>query len=399
MSASVTPEISGQNNRSLRESNRNLIVKLIAQNRKISRVELAKQTGLTKMTITNIISDLFDRNFLLESPETEPYIGAGRRPIALSISEDVPCVLGVCLMRESCQIMVADFNLDSIYEDSFLLEEDESNSKLERKLRTAVQKAIRNCGRKLFAVGVGTIGPMDRKSGTILNPVNFKKIHDFNIRQLLEKITGLPVYMDSAMSLAALAEHLYGTGHLYRNFMYLGAEKNIGSGCILHSQLLMDEFGISSGIGHTAIELNGRPCICGNQGCLEAYVSIPVLEEEIQQEFGAKMRWREALETYIGTPMLDTLLSNTCSILSSALVNAVNLMSLDAIYLGGEYYFIPEHFLQQMEEEVNHRILASGHRSVKILLSAFGDKATLYGSAAQVYDKIFRGEINLFSVI
>ncbi len=399
MSVSAINENSGQNNRSLRENNRNLIVKLIAQNRRISRVELAKQTGLTKMTITNIISDLSNRHFIEESADREPYQGAGRRPIALSISQEVPCVLGICLMRESCQIIVADFNLDLVYQTGFLLDEDESNTRLEKKLRKAIHEAMQNCGRKLFAVGIGTIGPMDREKGTILNPVKFKKIHDFNIRQIVEKATGLPVYMDSAMSLAALTEHLYGTGHLYRNFMYLGAEKSIGSGCIIHSELLVDEFGISAGIGHTVIELNGRPCACGNQGCLEAYVSIPVLEEEIAQEFGTSMRWRDAIETYAEHPIMNNLLSYTCSILSSALVNAINLMSLDAIYLGGEYYFIPEHFMQQMENEINSRILASGHRTVEILPSAFGDKATLYGSAAQVYDKIFRGEINLFSLI
>ena len=100
----------GVNNTRLKQQNRGLILQLIATGECSSRIELAQQTGLSKMTVTYIVNEFLEQG-VLEEREKMQVDGKGRNPIQLCISHRAPKLIGVHIHRERCSVFLCDMHL------------------------------------------------------------------------------------------------------------------------------------------------------------------------------------------------------------------------------------------------------------------------------------------------
>ena len=228
-------EQQGINNTHLKSRNRGLVLQWIASEDNPSRVEIARHIGLTKMTVTNIVSDWIQAGYV-EEKEAAVNATVGRNPIILDIADNAPLAMGLYLSRTAATILLADLKLRVHYRDRLLLESENAETitdKLVQLVRRAMdwREAVRP-RTAIAGIGVSAIGPLDTSTGLLLSPTDFFNIRKLPLAKILREASGLPVFVSNDMNASALAEKLYGHGKPYDNFIYAGITHGIGAGIV-----------------------------------------------------------------------------------------------------------------------------------------------------------------------
>lgn len=381
----------GVNRDQMKNRNRGLVLQLICTTESISRSDITKQVGLTKMAVTNIVGELI-REGLIRETTVLGTAGVGRNPVLLDIAPSAPRLLGVYLSREEIAVVGTDLKLRRLYEQRLPLQRETAAS-LTDKLYALTEQAMETFdGLPILGIGVSAIGPLDRQEGTLLQPTDFFEIREYPIGPLLKQRYNLPVFIDNDMNAAALAEKLFGRGKTMENFLYLGITRGIGAGIVTNGRLYQDSSGFAGEIGHTSICYNGPQCSCGNQGCLEVYATIPVILEALEKAIGRPVacgEFEELASCSACVPVFEEISDR----LGVALVNAANLLDPQCILLGHQGVHWPQRYMDRLEKRVNTGILAHGHRFIRVLPAAFGVDAPLLGSVCTVCAELFEGRL------
>jgi glucokinase len=122
------------------------------------------------------------------------------------------------------------------------------------------------------ACGVGSGGPMTR-DGEQVSPLNIPGWRGFPLRRRLVEHLGLVVHVDNDAKALALGEGWRGAGRDESAFLAMVVSTGVGGGIVLDGRLLDGAAGNAGHIGHVVVVPDGRPCVCGSRGCLEAEVS------------------------------------------------------------------------------------------------------------------------------
>lgn len=399
----------GTNNQDIKRQNKLLILKMIATGTGLSRVEIAHATGLTKMTVGNLISELMEENLICEKEgvsENETEKKYGRKPVVFSISGQSPCTLGILIKRELCQLIIGDLSgaiLDSV---TYVYESLNDTSELLNLLYEGYLYLQARTERKIIYIGISSVGPIDSQKGIILNPPFFYGIHDVAITDFFREKTGLPAYLINDANAGALAEKLYGMMKDVKNYLYLHIMNGIGAGVIINDLLYEGNTGQSGELGHISINYAGPACDCGNRGCLELYANISAMRDMITEHSAlfpdsplllvGKPNW----EDIVGAanqkdPLAEMVLASYCSYVSYALINILKILNVSYVVTGytnpGGGDFIEQILQAKLSRAFPRRDF--GHIVVKH--SSFDDNAPLIGSIAFINNKIFNGELPL----
>ena len=190
-------------------------------------------------------------------------------------------------------------------------------------------------------------GPLDCENGRILNPPRFERWHGVEISRLLSEALDLPAYLEH--DVCALALHQLETGQS-QNFMLVLVDIGIGAAIISDGKRNSKYF--TGELGHTTIRFDGRLCACGNRGCLETYASIPALLEG--SEFSD---WDDLMDHVGSNPDARLLLDQEAVYLSAGLINLLNLIPVDTIYLAGDICYRYELLAQRLQREIRAKAL------------------------------------------
>lgn len=141
----------------------------------------------------------------------------------------------------------------------------------------AIQEA-RDAAPSVEAVGAGIPASLDRITGAIAGSRHLP-LAGFGFTEWLAAKAGLPAFVDNDATLALLAEHRLGAARGAREAAMLTIGTGIGGGLLAAGQLVRGAHGAAGEPGHMTIDADGPPCPgdCPGRGCLEAYVSGPVL--------------------------------------------------------------------------------------------------------------------------
>ena len=405
--------ILGSNHHSTKIKNRALVLKLICTGSNVSRIDISRQTGLSKMSITNIVNELIDEGFVLEQAEqTTPArsntAGAiGRKPVFLAPDTSKFLALGLYISRDYAIATLYNLKCKIVDERKCKFAFEESESSFTDKIKTLIHTILEGIpsGKKLLGIGVASIGPLDIHSGIILEPPNFHTLKSIPIKQILEKEYDCAVYADNDMNASALAEKLYGKATDIKNFAYVGVTNGIGAGIITDNLLFAGDMGFSGELGHTSIHYGGPKCACGNSGCLELYASIPEIVSQARNSITLGMdsslaelemiEWTDIVKhAEAGDKLALNLIDRLCLYISIGLVNLINLFDPRVIYLGHEIALAGSLVTERLQSHLADRTISSRYKSIPVEISAFGDKSPIIGSVAIVLDKLFSGVID-----
>ncbi|MGG1663402.1 ROK family glucokinase [Brevibacillus sp. NRS-1366] len=134
---------------------------------------------------------------------------------------------------------------------------------------------------QVLGIGVGVPGPIDAKSGVVLQAVNLHWKKPVPLIEKLSELTGLPVAVDNDANIAALGEMWRGAGQGAQDLVLITVGTGVGGGVILHGNVISGINGVGGEIGHiTMTPGSGPDCNCGKTGCLETYTSATAIIRE-----------------------------------------------------------------------------------------------------------------------
>ena len=380
----------GLNNETLRKGNRGLVLRLVATSDGISRSEIARHTGLTKMSVSNIVTELIERGFLCEGASSH-CSGQGRTPVGLGLAKCAPKVVGLALLHDECTATLCDLRLRCLARASLRMDEERA-ANLEDTIRHVVDQIMPQDRSGVLGIGVSSIGPLDIRTGTILDPPIYYGVHNVPVAEMLERAYGLPVAMDSQYNCAALGEQWFGAQQGLEDFLFVGISSGVGSGIVSGGEVLRYANGLTSELGHVSVDWQGRVCNCGRRGCVEAYASVPVVERELRELSGLGLDFRGfcALVGSGERPDLECGIDTMTEALGVGLAAASNLLNPQAIFLGSRGAYLPDSVLARIQESVNRNKVTKGY-DVQILRPSFGSEAQVLCAAAPLLQEVFRG--------
>lgn len=391
---------SGKNQQTIREENRALLLRLICTERGISRVALARRTGLSKMAVGNIIADLLEKGLVREGDSLSAGRSAGRRAVGL-FPGDGALAVGVYISRVNVTASLLTLSARVLKSLRYPLSAGDNAGSVVDKICRGIDEVTAgvDAGR-LLGAGVASIGPVDVTDGVLLMPNDFYGIGELPLKAAISRRTGLDVTVDNDMKAAAMAESLFGRDREHASFIYLGITHGVGSGIVLNGRVYYGEEGFAGEIGHTVLEVGGEPCTCGNRGCFEAYASIPRLLEYARAriEDGAEsvlssipgFDFRDICKNAQSDALCSEVLDRLVLYTGAALTNAVNVFDVCRIVLGHEGAAGGEMLARRLEEHINGRLFARRRKKrVSVEVSAFGDAAPAVGSGMLVFAKLF----------
>ncbi len=376
----------------IRRTNRGEILRLLATEKANTRVELAKASKLTKMSVSNIIDEFLSNDIVVEGEMIEQKV-RGKNPVFLSISPKAPKIIGVLIAREYCSAILCDMNLKIIIEKTVTLSKSTNVDKWLQVIYSLIDDLLEQ-EKNICGIGVASIGPLDVKKGLILSPPRFYGISKIVITNVLESRYKLPVYLDHQYNSAAKAEKLFGIAEQYSSFMFVGVTDGIGAGIYQRNHLLQSN-GLGSELGHMSIDYNGAKCDCSIPGCIENYASTAAIVKEVAKKTGRQISFEECCRESASSGAIDVIISSAIDKLTLCLTGVVNLLNPELIILGHDGVQIPGRYLSEMEEYINLHKLSGDYNHISVKKSGFGERAQLLGSACNVIDAIFKGNITI----
>ena len=383
----------GKNLSTSKQYNRGLILQLIATNEATSRIELATTTKLTKMTITNIVSEYIEHG-IVEQCEEKITEGSGRNPIRLRIAEKAPTVIGLYITRDKIEAVLCTLGLE-ILNRKVMPFKTLKKEEVRQYSYHVIDQLLAETDLKVLGIGVAVMGPVDINNGIILNPPHFFGIENVNITQFLEERYGLPVVVDHDQNSAAQAEVLFGAGKNVQDFIFLGITKGIGSGFVSDGKVFHNKMGMASELGHISIDRNGKRCACGNRGCLEVYACVDAMEEKLRKVTGENHTFQEFCKMKKRRDV-DKVLREMVNDIAVAIVSGINILHPQLVILGNECMDWDDKYVYLLEEKVNEEKFTQNYGRVPIRKAYFGKDSQLLGAAANVLYHMFSGKLPLF---
>ncbi len=235
--------------------------------------------------------------------------------------------------------------------------------------------------RKIEAVGMGTPGTYDPSDDIMHGAPHTLLYEKPGLISLLRAKLQAPLVVENDANCLALAEFFEFCRGRYASVMAVILGTGMGSGLILDNRLYRGARGNAGEIGHSTIDIGGRLCECGRRGCAEAYLSGPSLSRRFVELFGENLSPRDIYLRYEkGDPLAREFFEESFRIMGEVFANAVNLLDIEAIVLGGGVSNIPLWY-EHVPPYLRKGLFGVPGRDIPILKATLGDSAGVIGAA------------------
>jgi predicted NBD/HSP70 family sugar kinase len=365
----------------LRERNQQRIIDALLGSGPLTQAELARQTGLSTATISNIVKKMS----AIGEVETAPTTSSGRRALLVRLSNSGAVAVGINFGRRHLRIVIASLGFAVIAEQYIELpighraEEsiDRASTLLARMLEQSdVSPAA------VLGVGVGIPGPIDRRLGTVVQGAILPEWVGIHLQDL-EKRLHFPVVFDNDANLGALAEVTWGPHNTVDHLVFVKIGSGIGAGLILGGRPFYGSLGITGEIGHDTVTDDGKLCHCGNRGCLETVASTSVMMDRLGAR-GPVSTADIVRNALAGDAETIRVLDEAGLAVGRALGSIANLLNPDVIVIGGPLAGLGPILLAPIQRGLLLHAVPSVGELTSVLMSSLGDRAEALGAAALV---------------
>ena len=248
----------------MQKMNRLKVLNYVRNNPDASRPEIARDTGLSLASITNLTAYLLDIGILSENG-TEIVGRVGRKRTLLRFTSEAYNLICVFLTEEYINIYVTDL-LGNPAKKVRLSTKDLSSEKVVSLIKNSLTDLISTLDKnRILGIGVSISGLVLENSRFIFS--SKFKWKSFDIKSILEDATDIPVFVDNISPVRAAWHFNTNNSEKKDNLLFIDLENGIGAVWFSENRLNTSVLGE---IGHTTVEKDGEPCFCGNRGCLEA---------------------------------------------------------------------------------------------------------------------------------
>lgn len=310
------------------------VFEAIARSIRISKLDLHRSFSLTGSSMARILDELMAHELIRENgygPST-----GGRRPILYELNPEYGYLLGLEVSRTYSAIGLFDMALHPLANFKWNMDENMDPRSLIIAVKRWIGRALSRLAiprEKLIGLGIGSVGPLDRDSGMLLDTNHFHAQGWKNIpfRSMMEDALGIKVVLESGASAALIGEHWSLKEELLEHMLYVHVGAGIRSAMMSDGRIVRGAADMEESIGGMIIQSSGPALDSpGKYGVLKDFVTLNALERGAHLDFPALL---QALQN--NDPDIRKLFMQSANYLGIGLANIINMVHPEKIILGG----------------------------------------------------------------
>ena len=351
------------------------ILELLMKN-EMSRVDLARETGLTKTTVGGIVKSFMDLGFLREKRFISS--GIGRPSVLLEIIPKSVHVMGLGLGRYRVTGCLIDA-LGHLISQKFRSFNKNDFKSIMKALFEVSDELFAEASKKFItvdAMAIGAPAPLDTNEGIVKNPPKFSGFENVPIVKLMSEKYGVNTWLENDVDMVALGEKWYGEGRTLDDFVYVQVNEGIGAGIIINGELYRGKEGYTGEIGHFLVH-KGK-----EYKYLEDLYGVDVIIRRAKEEISDEVSSIQDIGSLIdlGNKKAKKLASEAGQVIGTAILSMIHTLGISDIFIGGSIRGLGEVFLLSVQKVVNEHVFSKSE--VNIRYSNVEETAAAIGAAA-----------------
>jgi predicted NBD/HSP70 family sugar kinase len=380
----------------LRRLNRLRVIHALRGEGLISRADIARRTGLSRSTVSSLVSELQADGLVVERPESAAAHGeqGGRPPILLSFDAAAGVAVGIDFDHHHVRVAVSDLSSRIVAEREERLDTDHLAHEGLDAAAALVEQVLAEAGvdpARVIGAGMALPGPIHGSSGVVGSTAILPAWAGVAAADEMRRRIDLPIMVDNDANLAALAEAAFGAGRDAKDLVYLMISSGIGAGLVLNGRLYRGADGLAGEVGHVLVDPGGPVCRCGNRGCLETVAGADALAELLRRSHGDGLDGRAIVRlARDGDPGARRVIADAGRALGRAAATLVNVLNPELLIVGGDLAEAGALLLDGLREELARTALPSAAGSARVVAGSLGDRAEVLGAIALVLSEADR---------
>jgi predicted NBD/HSP70 family sugar kinase len=345
-----------------RRHHRSLLLQQLFREGPASRADLARSTGLTRVTVSDLVGELVGEG-LVEELGAPAGSRVGKPPTLVGLASDASHIIAIDLSATD-RTTGAVLNLNGRVRARHALPLDGATGpEAVAVVHRLATELIEMTDRPVLGVGVGSPGVVD-PDGHVIDAPNLAWT-DVPLASHLARILELPVFVANDANTAALGEYTFGeTGD--GGLMVLRVGTGVGAGLVLEGSLLHGHGSAAGEIGHVVVDPEGEICACSRRGCLETVLAVPRLRRRVADGDAASALARVGEQ------------------LGTALAPVVGTLNLHEVVLSGPPELLDGPLLGAADRVIRERTMPVSSDDLVVRTSTLGEDVVLVGAAVLV---------------
>lgn len=368
---------------------------LLRAQKPMSRADLAKETGLTKATLSLLASMLIDSGVVQEG---EPVVSTtyGRPSTPLEIHGGSIAGIGLQINTDGYGCLALDLNGDTlgqewVSEDMTGTDPYEIFAKLDA-MTFPLESRLKRRGCKVVGAGLALPGIVtDDMWLLVARNLGWENVNltRFNVVRRLDVVAGNEAKMAAIAQIPGYATERASFLNVVDrtdSFIYLSTDIGIGGAVVRDGEVVMGSHGFAGEIGHLSVAMDGPLCSCGRHGCLEAFAGRRALVEAAGIAEDGDATSSEAIDMFLqrwraGDSDVAKVVDQAADALVSAIASAVNLVDVDTVLLGGLWAHFGDELATVLEGRLRSEILGYPNVKIRVFVPPVALHPSLYGAA------------------
>lgn len=368
---------------------------LLRAQKPMSRADLAKETGLTKATLSLLASMLIESGVVQEG---EPVVSTtyGRPSTPLEIRGGSIAGIGLQINTDGYGCLALDLNGDTlgrewVSEDMTGTDPYEIFAKLDA-MTFPLESRLKRRGCKVVGAGLALPGIVtDDMWLLVARNLGWENVNltRFNVVRRLDVVAGNEAKMAAIAQIPGYATERASFLNVVDrtdSFIYLSTDIGIGGAVVRDGEVVMGSHGFAGEIGHLSVAMDGPLCSCGRHGCLEAFAGRRALVEAAGIAEDGDVTSSEAIDMFLqrwraGDSDVAKVVDQAADALVSAIASAVNLVDVDTVLLGGLWTHFGDELATVLEGRLRSEILGYPNVKIRVFVPPVALHPSLYGAA------------------
>jgi glucokinase-like ROK family protein len=362
----------------------------------ISRAEIARRTGLSRSTVSSLVSELQADGLVVERPEPAAAHGdqGGRPPILLSFDASAGVAVGIDFDHHHLRVAVSDLSSRILAEREQGLDTDHLAHEGLDAAAELVAELLAEAGvepSRVIGAGMCLPGPIHRPTGVVGSTAILPGWVGVAAAEEMRRRLELPILVDNDANLAALAEAAFGAGRDAKDLVYLMISSGIGAGLVLNGRLYRGAEGLAGELGHVLVDPDGPLCRCGNRGCLETVAGTDALAQLLARSHGEGLDGRTIVRlAREGDLVCRRVIADAGRAVGKAAATLVNVLNPELLIVGGDLSDAGELLLGGVRESLERSALPTAAQAADVVAGSLGDRAEVLGAIALVLSEAER---------
>ncbi len=391
----------------IKETNTKQILKVFAQKRKLTRIEIASVTGISIPTITNNLNYLLLEGIIKKAGKASS--SSGRKATVLEFDPDSRMAFGVDFssthLRKTGMIrfMLANLDMKIIHEESFPYNSFHDIDSIMNHLQDRFLAILED-----RSINIKTVLGVCFSLPGIINEEEKLLEKDPNMETYLgidhldfKNYTGLfpfPMEIENEAITATLAEMIHNGSTRYPNLIYLAVNRGISAGIVIGGKIYKGGNRKAGLLGHQFYKDSEEVCTCGNKGCWELFAATGALIRNYKKLTGKSLE--STRDFYVklvkGNSEAFTVWNDYLEDFSNGIVNILIAFDPVNIIIGGEISLFEDFLLIPLREKIGQKNRFYNEQDVNIKIGKLKSNASLVGAAMVPIQAFFRNSKSLY---